>query len=52
MQSLQYPQTLTDHSQTVLQAAELAGLEVRDERGRLDDSILLSEPEAVMYYVQ
>lgn len=39
------------HSQTVLQAAELAGLEVRDERGRLDDSILLSEPEAVMYYV-
>ena len=38
-------------SQIVLQAAESAGLEVRDDKGNFDDSILLSEPEAVMYYV-
>lgn len=38
-------------SQIILEAAEKAGLKVRDEKGNFDDSILLSEPEAVMYYV-
>ena len=34
-----------------LKAAELAGLEVRDSNGNFDQSVLLSEPEAVMYYL-